>query len=102
MLHDSIDKREELEEDFESFTTGFSAAVVKFALDELSEKWEYVVTAKRCFIDSRQAGDEAEALEVETYVARYEEERRRTASLKRKLQQAVVLQHAAAPSTRAW
>ena len=49
-LHDYIDKREELEEDFESFTTGFSATVVKFALDELSEKWEYVVTAKMCFI----------------------------------------------------
>ena len=59
VLHDSIDKREELEEDFESFTTGFSAAVVKFALDELSKKWEYVVTAKRSFIVSRQAGDEA-------------------------------------------
>ena len=32
-LHDSIDKREELEKDFESFTTRFSATVVKFALD---------------------------------------------------------------------
>ena len=83
-LHSCIDKREEFEENFEALTTGYSAAVVKGSLDELSEQWELVRTAQISFADSRQAGDEAEATELEDYVNKYKEERLKTSSLKQR------------------
>ena len=63
-LHVCMEKREEwlLGKFEEAFTTGFSAAVVKAALDEMSERWGIVVTAQISFADSRQARDEDEAL----------------------------------------
>ena len=88
-LYVCMDKREEFEENFEALTTGFGAAVVKAALDEMSERWGIVVTAQISFADSRQARDEAEALELENYVTKYKEEHLKTSSLKQMLRQAL-------------
>ena len=63
-LRRCIDKREELQEALEDQSATLSIERIKSDLDELSEKWECVVTANVFFVDNREPGDESDARDL--------------------------------------
>ena len=94
-LRRCINKREDLQEDLKDHSTTFSIEGIKSDLDELSEKWECVVTANWSFVDYRVYYVESDALELEIFDTKYKEERRKVFTITGQLEEKTRLQQAA-------
>ena len=74
-LRRCIEKREEWQAALETQSATLSIERIKSWLDQLSDKWEHVVSANLLFVDNREYGEEPDTLELETFDVRYKAEK---------------------------
>ena len=74
-LRRCIEKREEWQAALEIHSATLSIERIKSWLDQLSDKWEHVVSANLLFVDNREYGEEPDTLELETFDVRYKAEK---------------------------
>ena len=94
-LRRCIDKREDMQEYLQDHSATFSIEGIKSDLDDLNEIWECVVTANWSFVDYRVYYVESDALELEIFDTKYEEERRKVFTITGQLEEKTRLQQAA-------